>query len=461
MIKEFSSLRDPAGYIFYDDGRVYRSISKNYQDDYDFLNNSGLYKHLVELNYLISHEESDYMISNDEHYKIIEPIKIDFISYSYEWSFSQFKEAALLTLQIQLESSNYGMTLKDATPYNVQFVKSRPIFIDTLSFEKIKNEDFSWSPLKQFNELFLGPLILMSKVDISANSYLKTSINGIPINKTLDLLKFKNKFNPFIFFNLIVPNFISSSNRSSKNEPYKSLKISKTQHQNIINSYIDFIESLNINNLKTEWGKYNQETEDEKNDYVINKEKILIDFLEELKPKFVWDVGANDGYYSRIICNTIDSNAKVFSLDIDPVCVENNFLINKKNKLNLSPLLFDIANPSPSIGWLNQERRNIFSRLPDSQLIVGLALIHHIINLNIRIGEIIKFFAKTQKFSIIEYIPINDIKCQQIFKSRIDQIEYPDESEFQKETEKYFKIIKVEKLNPTDRKLYLLKKNEI
>ena len=179
------------------------------------------------------------MISNDDHYKIIEPIKIDFISYSYEWSFSQFKEAALLTLQIQLESSNYGMTLKDATPYNVQFVKSRPIFIDTLSFEKIKNEDFSWSPLKQFNELFLGPLILMSKVDISANSYLKTSINGIPINKTLDLLKFKNKFNPFIFFNLIVPNFISSSNRSSKNEPYKSLKISKTQHQNIIVSHSD------------------------------------------------------------------------------------------------------------------------------------------------------------------------------------------------------------------------------
>ena len=460
MIKETSSLRDPAGYIFYDNGIVYRSISKAYQSDFDFLNNSGLYKHLVDQNYLISHKESNYT-SSDEYYKIIEPTKIDFISYPYEWSFSQFKEAALLTLKIQLESTNYGMTLKDATPYNIQFVKAKPLFIDTLSFEKIFNEDYSWSALKQFNEMFLGPLILMSRVDISANSYLKTNINGIPLNKILDLLKFKDKLNPFIFFNLMVPNFIATKNINSKNKPSKELKISKTQHQNIIMSYIDFVESLNINSLNTEWGKYNKETEVEKNDYVINKEKFLINFLEQLKPKFVWDVGANDGTYSRIICNNLNSNPAVFSLDIDPVCVENNYLINKKNKLNLTPLLFDIANPSPSIGWLNQERKNIFSRLPEPQLIVGLALIHHIINLNIKINEIIKFFALTKEFVIIEYIPIHDIKCQQIFKSRIDKIEYPDEDEFQKEIEKYFRILKVEKLNPTDRKLYLLKLNEI
>ena len=99
--------------------------------------------------------------------------------------------------------------------------------------------------------------------------------------------------------------------------------------------------------------------------------------------------------------------------------------------------------------------------MPEPQLIVGLALIHHIINLNIKINEIIKFFALTKEFAIIEYIPIHDIKCQQIFKSRIDKIEYPDEDEFQKEIEKYFRILKVEKLNPTDRKLYLLKLNEI
>ena len=72
MIKETSSLRDPAGYIFYDNGIVYRSISKAYQSDFDFLNNSGLYKHLVDQNYLISHKESNYM-SSEEHYKIIEP----------------------------------------------------------------------------------------------------------------------------------------------------------------------------------------------------------------------------------------------------------------------------------------------------------------------------------------------------------------------------------------------------
>ena len=69
-------------------------------------------------------------------YKVIQPDKVDFISYPYEWSFSQLKDAALATLAIQKEALNAGMILKDASAYNIQFHQGTPLLIDTLSFTK-------------------------------------------------------------------------------------------------------------------------------------------------------------------------------------------------------------------------------------------------------------------------------------------------------------------------------------
>ena len=154
------------------------------------------------------------------------------------------------------------------------------------------------------------------------------------------------------------------------------------------------------------------------------------------------------------------NKTSVYSLDFDWKCVETNYnnnLIEENN--NITALLVDLVNPSPSIGWNNMERKSIFQRLETPNLIMALALVHHIINLNIPIDEFINLLSKTEKYVIFEYVPITDPKCQEIFKSRGEDFDYIDEKNLLVLLEQKFKILKSTELNETKRKLYLLEKN--
>ena len=174
-----SSFRDPSGFLFHHDDILYRQVNSSYKEEFDHLIDSGLYDKLVEQNLLISHHEvENSIISSDTNiYKIIQPKKLNFISYPYEWCFSEFKQAALTTLEIQKISLEYGMTLKDASAYNIQFINGKAIFIDTLSFEKY-TEGQIWTPYKQFCQHFLAPLALMSHTDIRLNQLLRVYVDG-------------------------------------------------------------------------------------------------------------------------------------------------------------------------------------------------------------------------------------------------------------------------------------------
>ena len=164
MQKVAGSFRDPSGFLFWSNNTLQRFISKSYFPHYDKLMTSGLYESLTKKNLLIPHVEEKNLWSESQ--KVITP---------YEWSFSQLKDAALLTLKITKEALQYGMILKDASAYNVQFIGAKPIFIDTLSFE-IHKEGSPWIAYKQFCEHFLAPLALMAYKDVRLSSLLKTNL---------------------------------------------------------------------------------------------------------------------------------------------------------------------------------------------------------------------------------------------------------------------------------------------
>ena len=85
-----SSFRDPAGFLFKKGDTLYRQVNKSYANDYDALISSGLYDALIKAKLLIPHKEVEIESSNTEDcYKTIQPELIPFISYPYEWSFSQ------------------------------------------------------------------------------------------------------------------------------------------------------------------------------------------------------------------------------------------------------------------------------------------------------------------------------------------------------------------------------------
>jgi len=249
-----SSFRDPSGYTFIQNKIIYRQINFSYKENYDFLMESGLYQKLVDQNLLISHEDETLERTESTAYKIIRPIQIPFISYPYEWSFSQLKDAALTTIKIQKLAMEYGMSLKDSSAYNIQFLSGKPIFIDTLSFEKYE-EGKPWIAYRQFCKHFLAPLALMSHKDIRLIQLLKIYIDGIPLDLTSSLLPSSTLFK-FSSLSHIHLQAKSEKHFRTKKVKESSYKLSRSKLKALIISLESAIKNMNWNPQGTEWSDY-------------------------------------------------------------------------------------------------------------------------------------------------------------------------------------------------------------
>jgi hypothetical protein len=456
--RESSSFRDPDGFIFSYNGKLYRCINFSYQQNYEHLIQSGLYDKLVENELLIPHKE--VQIPNIEttinYYKILEPEVIPFISYPYEWSFSQLKDAALVTLQIQKMALQYGMCLKDASAYNIQFRHGKPILIDILSFEKYQ-EDKPWVAYKQFCEHFLAPLALMAYKDIRLNQLLKIYIDGIPLNLATKLLPFRS----WLRLSLLL--HIHLHARSQKYLLNKNINVDKrTFSKKSLLSLIDSLESA-ISKLKwepekTEWSEYYKDT-NYSQEAMFHKKKLVDDYIEEAKPNTVWDLGANIGIFSRIASN---KGIYTVSFDSDPSVVEKSYLQVKNYKeRNILPLCVDLTNPSPSIGWSNKERLSLIERGP-CDLALMLGLIHHIaISNNVPLIQIADFLSQICRYLIIEFVPKDDSQVQRLLRFRKDVFQDYDEKNFEKAFLNYFSILKREKIVDSKRTIYLMKNKNV
>ena len=183
-----ASFRDPSGFVFLRRGDLYRQVNREYAAQYDRLMDSGLYTLLVEKGLLIPHAEpAEAPEDPDRAYKVLCPERVPFVSYPYEWCFSALKQAALATLEIQRHALAHGMVLKDASAYNIQFIGTRPVLVDTLSFE-IYREGEPWVAYHQFCKHFLAPLAAMAYRDVRCALLLRSFVDGIPIGLAHGLL---------------------------------------------------------------------------------------------------------------------------------------------------------------------------------------------------------------------------------------------------------------------------------
>jgi ribosomal protein L11 methylase PrmA len=428
-------------------------VNSSYSNNYDALLDSGLYEDLVKSNLLIPHEEWDIEPPRPNNsYKIIKPELIPFISYPYEWCFSQLKHAALTTLEIQKKALEYEMTLKDATSYNIQFKKGKPILIDTLSFEKYK-EGQPWTPYRQFCQHFLAPLALMSYKDIRLNQLLRIYIDGIPLDLTSSLLPLKTR-SMFSLLAHIHAHAKSQKRYESKEVKGNDKKIGKRSFEGIIASLYSGIKKLGWGIKDTEWGSYYSDTN--YTDSAFENKKIIIKtIIEKSKPNKVWDLGANTGIFSRIASNNeIDTVA----FDVDPAAVEKNFLecVDKREE-NLLPLLIDLTNPSPYLGWEHQERKSFVERGP-VDLVMALALIHHLaISNNLPLSRLAQFFAKISNHLIIEFIPKTDSQVKRLLATREDIFDDYTKEQFEKEFQEFFTIVHTHEIPDSVRILYHMK----
>ena len=411
---EKSSFRDPSGFLFWKSGEIYRQINPIYKEHYEHLINSGLYERLTNERLLVAHEEvNDDGLRQNEAFKIIKPEVIPFISYPYEWCFSQLKDAALATLKIQRIALEYGMTLKDASAYNIQFKDGNPVLIDTLSFEKY-TEGKPWIAYRQFCQHFFAPLSLMAMRDIRLGQLMRIYIDGIPLDLASRLLPARS-FVRFSFVSHIHMHAKAQASLGQKNLNVKKYKVGKTSLFVIIDNLESAISKLNWKAKGTEWAEYYDDTN--YTSQALEHKKTLIDeYLDLIKPKSVWDLGANTGLFSRL-ASTRGINTIAF--DIDPSAVEKNYLeCKRKKETHLLPLILDLTNPSPDAGWANEERVSLIRRGP-ADMVFALALIHHLaISNNLPFTHIADFLSRICRYLVIEYVPKEDSQVQRLLRTR-------------------------------------------
>jgi hypothetical protein len=411
-----SSFRDPAGYLYQVDGRLVRQINLAYRYHYDHLLDSGLYDALVERGLLISHREVAARPPRPETaYRVIEPELVPFLSYPYEWCFSQYRDAALATLEIQELALEHGMSLKDASAFNIQFLGARPMLIDTLSFE-LYPADRPWVAYRQFCEHFLAPLALMSYRDPRLGQLMRANIGGVPLGLAASLLPARARLRPGLLSHVFL-HAASQRRYSDRRRRPGTYKMSLLALRGLVENLESTIRKLKGISLSSAWSSYYDESSYE-DSALASKQRIVTAGIERYQPSSVWDLGANTGLFSRLAS---DRGIPTMACDSDPEAVEVNYLeCRQKKEADLLPLIVDLTNPSPGLGWAHEERASLLTRGP-ADLALALALIHHLaIGNNVPFDRVAAFLSRLCRRLIIEWVPKSDSQVQRLLSTRED-----------------------------------------
>lgn len=431
--EEASSFRDPAGQVVINNGNYLREVNEAYLPEYDRLMESGLYADLISNDLMIPHEELDS--------RLLLPKQVPFWSYPYEWCFSMLKGAAVTTLHCAVMALEYDMMMKDASAYNIQYIDGQMKLIDTLSF-MLYQPGMMLPGYQQFVEHFLCPLLLMSYGRTEVTKLLTVNVDGISVDTAGKLLPLKARFNHSAMVNIYLPRLLQQHIDPTALEVHPT-KEAVLKSINILLKAVDGLEYK----VSSAWSKYENE-----DSYTLaakeSKKAIIGDILLALPYGAVADFGANTGEYSRF-AHTLGHD--VIALDRDHDCIERLYVPGLVNKL---PLVIDICNPSPAIGWQNTERKSFLDRL-HVDTIMALALIHHLcIGNNIPLSKVAELLAAHCRNLIIEFVPLDDKKAQILLGKK--NIPPYSEDIFRQEFGRFFTVAQRREVADSKRVIYLM-----
>lgn len=447
-----ASFRDPEGYVFTDaDGVLRRFVAPAGLAALEHLQTSGLYAALTAAGLLVAHHESAPVEGGG---RVIRPERLPFVSYPYEWCFGQLKAAARATLAIQRLALAHGMTLKDASAYNIAFIGAQPCLLDTLSLT-LYEEGKPWAAYRQFCQHFLAPLALMSRCDIRLGGLLRTYLDGIPLDLAAQLLPATTRLSPGLAMHLHL-------HASAQNKPDTSVRptaraeVSKNGLLGLLESLESTVAGLRWEPAGTVWGDYYSATNYTES-ALEEKERLVGELLDAIvpAPQLAWDLGANTGRFSRLASAR---GAFTLAWDFDPAAVERGWReVVGREERGLLPLVLDLMNPSPRCGWAEQERDSLLDRGP-ADVVLALALVHHLaLANNVPLPRIAAFLAQAGRHVIVEFVPKTDSQAQRLLAHRPDIFPRYSKSGFEAALEPHFVCLRQVEIPETQRTLYLLR----
>lgn len=447
-----SSFRDPAGAVFRRAGVLYRGIRASGLPRYEALMASGLYAELAGAGLLVPHEEVALPTGGTGDFvRVIRPEEVPFISYPYEWSFSQLQDAARVTLEIEKRALARGLTLIDASAYNIQFLRGRPVLIDTLSLGPAV-EGEPWPAYGQYCRHFLAPLALMAHRDVRLGQLLRVHLDGIPLDLADGLLPAGAKRRPGLFLHLHL-HAKSQKRYEGRTSRAAAGRVGRSALLGLVDSLDTATRRLRWRAGGTEWADYYRDTNYTPEGFE-DKRRAVAEFIAEARPRTVWDLGANDGTFSRVAAS---AGALTVAFDVDPACVEKNYLrVRADNDPSLVPLLLDLTNPSPAAGWDNAERPALAERGP-ADAVLALALIHHLaIGNNVPLEMIAGALARLGRRLLVEFVPKSDSQVARLLVTREDIFDRYTREEFERTFSGPFEIVRRVPLAGSERALYVM-----
>jgi hypothetical protein len=455
--RDSASFRDPSGFIFWQDGQPYRQIQTRFASEWDAFESSPLKTRLIDQGWLIPYTSVPIERAQGPYaHAVIRPDRIEFISYPFEWTFGELRDAALLTLDVQLEAMAAGWQLKDASAYNVQFRDARPILIDSLSFEPL-DDGAPWVAYRQFCEHFLAPLALMARRDIRLASLLRADPEGVPLDLASRLLPRRTWLDFGLLSHLHL--HARAQQRYAGNDDggtaARGTKIRRERLDGLIRNLRGTVDRLRWEPAGTEWSEYADHTS-----YgdvaTADKARLVEAFVRHTDGSRVWDLGANTGRYSRIAA---EAGKRVIAFDIDPAAAERNYRqLRGESRTDILPLVLDLANPSPGSGWAGRERRSLLDRA-DPDVVLALALVHHLaISRNVPLSMVLGLFADLAPWAIVEFVPKEDVMVRRLLASRRDV--FPDYGldGFRAAAIERFQVVREEPIADSLRVLFLLRR---
>ena len=447
------SFRDPGSRVFLDEGQVLRAVYQRSAADYEAFRDGGLLQRLIEQKQLVESEEVDIALvpGNQAATYLLRHPRLPFVSYPYEWPFSLLKKAALFQLDILLSALDRNFTLSDATAYNVQFVGTRPIFIDHLSFRPYRQGEI-WAAHRQFCMQFLNPILLWSRFGVAPNAWFRGNLEGIEPEQLAPLLRWRDRLSWTALAHVILQGSFQQRANSGKGREVaaRETRLSKDSFKSLLSGLRNFIEKAQPPAKRTVWDQYAGD-----NSYANAEAEAKRRFVDKLvsatKPELLFDLGCNSGDYSVA---ALKAGAKyAVGFDFDFGALERAVQRADRDKLPFLPLWLDATNPSPDQGWGQKERKGFGERVK-GDAVLALAFIHHLaIARNIPLPMVLDWILSIAPAGVLEFPPKSDPMVQRLLANREDIFPDYEEQHFLHLLEQRARIVDREHLSDGGRLL--------
>ncbi len=453
-----STFRDPAGRLFHRDGRILRVVSEEGTACADFLFTSLAQRWSNQGSLVRSWCVSEPELAS----QVLEHERIPFPAFPYEWPSEMLHAAAALTLRFAVESLESGHSLKDATPHNILFRGPQPVFIDALSFEPRLPGDATWLPYAQFLRTFLLPLLAHKHFGMHLGSTLLAHRDGLEPEVVYGWLSWAKRLTPPFLSAVSLPTWMGRNEvapaayRPPSTDPERATYILKSLLRGLERS----LHKAAPQPANSRWSGYLTSTALYDPDQFHAKETFVRDALEELKPRWVLDIGCNEGHFSVLAAQ---ANASVVAIDADPEVAGRTWRRAVQDNLDILPLAVDLARPTPATGWRNRESPSFLERAHGRfDLVLALAVLHHmLVTERVPLSAALDLLADVSaKYVLVEFVSPEDPMFQRIVRGRADLYRHLTREHFESEILGRFDVVRSARIDGLHRWLYLLKKKD-